>query len=101
MIARPKVISEVRTDALGEYTVYTNRTCTARGCGVVLTSRNQYRSTLLCREHGPQREQPRIEMQRLLTAWLKRPLTGPHREALMKAMNDYELKARLQRSMSM
>jgi hypothetical protein len=55
----------------------------------------------MCSEHGPQREQPRIEMQRLLSAWLKRPLTGPHWDALMQAMNDYELKARLQRSMPM
>ncbi len=100
-MARPKVIAEVRTDELGEYTVYTNRTCTEPRCGVVLTSRNQHRSTLMCSEHGKQREQPRNEMQRLLTAWLKRPLIGPHRGALMQAMNDYELKARLQRSMPM
>lgn len=100
-MARPKVIAEVRTDELGEYMVYTNRACTEPRCGVVLTSRNQHRSTLMCREHGPQREKPRIEIQKLLTAWLKRPITGPHREALMQAMNNYELKARLQRSMPM
>lgn len=101
MKPRPKVIQEVRTDALGEYTVFTNRTCTAPGCGVVLTSRNQHRSTLMCSTHGPQKEQPRMEMQKLLNAWLKRPITGPHRDALTQAMNDYELKARLHRSMPM
>lgn len=101
MKPRPKVISEVRTDEFGDYTVFTNRTCTAPGCGVGLTSRNQFRSTLMCSEHGKQREQPRSEMQRLLTAWLKRPLIGPHRAALMRAIDDYELKARLQRSMPM
>lgn len=100
MRPRPKLISEVRTDALGEYTVFTNRTCTAPGCGVVLTSRNQYRSMLMCSRHGAQRELPRSEMQRLLTAWLKCPYVGTHRAALMRAMDDYELKARLQRSLS-
>ena len=65
-MARPKLVTEVRTDELGEYTVYMNRVCTGPACGVVLTSRNQHRSTLMCKVHGRQKEQQQQHMHLLI-----------------------------------
>lgn len=98
-MARPKLVTEVRTDELGEYTVYMNRVCTGPACGVVLTSRNQHRSTLMCKVHGRQKEQQQQHMLKLFYTWLKHANAGNHRDVMARAMDDYELRARLHRAM--
>lgn len=114
----PRILPRVAFDDEGHYTIWPGKACTAPGCGLQLTSRNRYGTSLLCLEHGREMERSRVRkparpraapkaadtcphranLRAIFAVWLKHPAEERFFRTLRQAMDAYELRERLMRA---
>ena len=114
----PRIKPIIVNDEQGQFHIFPGKHCSAPGCGVQLTSRNRHQAALICKEHA--REKARDHKREIaqgvvskktapglptipdglltsLKLWLNDPADSYAQERICRAMDEYELNARLRK----